>query len=118
MGLGKNVEIYNKYLTEDEYFYFLTNSKYIILPYKSEETRSSGIFYEALFNLKPLIVSNYSFFEKVKELNIGYQYIDTPRELFDRLDDDNHYNIMRKHIFEYITSCQKDVNKRIIEFFK
>lgn len=112
-----NITIINKYLPENEYTSLLSQSKYIMLPYTLNIERSSGVFYEAMYNFKPLLVSNAPFFRVVRDKNIGYQYVDSPQEIIKYLEDNNNYKKMQENILSFIKKNEAGTKEKILMFF-
>lgn len=115
---NKNITIINKYLSTEEYEKYLLATRFIILPYVNSNFRSSGVFYEALYKLKPLIVSSPPpFFKLVNEYKIGLQYITSPSELIDKLNDQVLYNSMVNNIKTFLANKTHNEKEKIINFF-
>lgn len=114
----KNITLINKYLEENEYEKLLMSSKYILLPYNNVNYRSSGVFFEALYGLKPLIVSSAPpFFKAVNDKGLGYQYSKSPIELFDKLNDNRTYDLIVENIKNFLEEKDKREKERILSFF-
>lgn len=82
--IGRKLIIINKFLNDTEYNYIMQNSSFILLPYEPDKYkfRVSGVFFDAITFLKPLIYLNTYFFDYINTTygSIGYKY-DTIEEL-------------------------------------
>lgn len=70
---NSNVSIYNKYLTEEEYFYKLSEAKYCIIPYdvKVYKLRTSGVLLESIFlNTIPITFNSILLENNIKGIGI------------------------------------------------
>lgn len=69
---SSNITIKDGYLSENEYHNIIKKSRYIILPYnKNYDTHTSGVVYDAIFNGTPIIGTNVTALNIVKEFNLG-----------------------------------------------
>lgn len=113
-----NIEVINRYLPREEYEKLLRHTKYIILPYHHSKLKSSGIFYEALYNLKPVVVpSGFKFFEIVSEESLGYVYNESPKEILQFIDNNN-YNYLQYRIRKFLEKSTAELGRQIIDFFE
>ena len=88
------------------------------LPYdpKAYTLNSSGVFYDAIYHLKPVITSNTEFFKRVQENNLGYVYINSISESINILDDTKIYENYVNNIKNYVEKINKDNKNKLIEF--
>jgi len=113
-----NITLINKYLSEQEYFSILGGARFVALPYETNKFQSSGIYYEALLNLKPLLVSDAPFFRDVTAKGLGYKYDELPSNMTEFLRNEEKYLAMQKNIYNYISQIQNDSKDRILSFFR
>jgi len=112
-----NIEIEDRYLTDNEYDDYLSKSKYVILPYRKEyEEKSSGIVLDAIYRKKPVIVPNLKSFNFVKECQLGLVYNESISEVVPMLSDDL-YNSLQKNIESFIIEKNKE-KQVLIDFIK
>lgn len=98
--VSENIEIENRYLNEDEYLKMIDKTQYVILPYKSHyENATSGVIYDALFRLKPVITKNLKGMEFVREYKLGFLYEESIEEFF---DCEHEYGDYQKNIEKFI----------------
>ena len=112
-----NISLINKYLADQEYQAILKESRFVVLPYETNKLQSSGVYYEALLNLKPVLVSNAPFFKDVTEKGLGYKYDELSSNIGDFLRNEDNYQALRKNIYDYISRIQNVSKDRILEFF-
>lgn len=112
-----NISLINKYLSEQEYQTILNESRFVVLPYETNKLQSSGVYYEALLNLKPVLVSNAPFFKDVTEKGLGYKYDELSSSMMKLLRNEEDYYALQKNIYSYISKIQNDSKDRILEFF-
>lgn len=117
LGKSSNISILNGYLDEDEYLSIIRNSRYIILPYKSKRLQSSGVYYDSLLQLRPLLVSDAPFFADVEKNGIGYRYSTLPAQMYTFLTDQKKYVALQRNIYSYITKIQEESKQKILDFF-
>lgn len=115
---SSNITIINKYLSEIEYNEYINESRFVILPYDTTIVQSSGVYYEALINLKPVIVSNAPFFKDVEKIGIGYNYNNLPKDPTPILRDEEKYKNMQKRIYDYIVKIQEESEKKLLDYFR
>ncbi len=113
-----NITIINDYISREKYNDILQSTKFVALPYDPAiyKLNSSGVFYDAIYHLKPVIVSNTVFFKRVKENNLGYVYKNSIRESTHILDNLKIYSDYVKNIKDYVKKINKDNKGRLIEF--
>lgn len=112
-----NIEIINRYITEEIYNNILEDSRFVILPYNTNKYQSSGIYYEALLKLKPLLVSSAPFFENVEKYGLGYNYNNLPQDPSELLRDMDIYRKLQNNIYEYIGKLQSESESKVLAFF-
>lgn len=112
-----NIEVVNKYLSNEEYEAFFDNVKYVLLPYAEYyKNASSGVIYDILFHRKPVITKDYPNFEFVKKYNIGVLYNKSLKELdFKLLNQEDFSESMQNNIDEFLIE-NKSCAKKIIDF--
>lgn len=70
-----NIIINDGFISESEYNRIIKESIYLILPYnKNYDSHTSGVVYDAIFNRTPIIGTNVSALNIVKEHNMGICY--------------------------------------------
>lgn len=117
-GKNNHIYIYNKYLSEDEYWDSIESVKYFILPYdgKYYENASSGVIYDCLFHKKPVITIKRPTFQFIEDYGLGKLYDNDLSEInFDKLNDKNVYSKYEKNIEMWLESF--NVYKRKLEEF-
>lgn len=115
---SNNITITNEYLSREKYRDILQSTKFMALPYdpKAYTLNSSGVFYDAIYHLKPVITSNTEFFKRVQENNLGYVYINSISESINILDDTKIYENYVNNIKNYVEKINKDNKNKLIEF--
>lgn len=113
-----NITIINDYISRERYNNILQSTKFVALPYKPTVYRlnSSGVFYDAIYHLKPIIASDTEFFKKVRENNLGYVYINSISESINILDDVKMYKVYVNNIKNYVENINKDIKHKLIKF--
>jgi len=113
-----NITIVNDYISRKRYFNIIQSTKYVALPYDPIEYKlnSSGVFYDAIYHLRPLITSDTVFFKRVKENKIGYVYKNSIRESKEILEDTKIYREYVNNTKEYVKSINKDNKNKLIKF--
>ena len=108
-----------KYLPENEYHNLIKECKYIVLPYKRDDRfGSSGVFYDAVFHIKPLIVRSTPFFKKVvKDNDIGYVYNNSLEEVVEKLYNNKKYEKLMDNLVEYMNKNHRKNLKNLAKFF-
>lgn len=111
----KNIIIINRYLDEKEYNEEILKCKYIVLPYKLDFKRSSGVLFDALFLGVPVIVGNMEYFNFIREKNLGYQYIKSLKEIEPIMDDEANYEEFKKNIYMYMMDKNLENENNILK---
>lgn len=113
-----NITIIDKYLDDKEYEKCISNIKYIILPYKDYyKNATSGVIYDILFKMKPVIAPNYDVFKFIEENEIGVLYSNS----IENLDISTSFLNIRSvdeinnHLLNYLENNKNNSNK-IINF--
>ncbi len=115
-GAKENITFIDKYLTDDEYISLIEESKFIILPYKSQyEEKSSGVLLEALYNNRPVIVPDMKSFKIVKEFNLGIVYKKFDTELLEQLKDEKAYQQYKEALSDFMKK-QEEGKGRLLDF--
>ena len=96
----------------------MQSTKFVAFPYNPMvyKLNSSGVFYDAIYHLKPVITSNTEFFKRVRENNLGYVYINSISESMNILDDANIYKDYVNNIKNYVENLNKDIKHKLIKF--
>lgn len=113
-----NITIINDYISREEYYNILKSTKFVALPYNpaAYKLNSSGIFYDAIYHLKPVIASNTVFFKRVKQNKLGYVYSNSISESINILDDSKIYQEYVNNIKEYLKKINKDIKNKLVKF--
>ncbi|MBU3073202.1 hypothetical protein [Clostridium estertheticum] len=78
----ENIEVYNKRISDEEYYGTMTNSSYVLLPYDEKYNyKTSGVFFESSSFNKPMLINNNN---TLKNYNDIYPEL---IKLFDGFDD-------------------------------
>lgn len=111
----KNIEFIDKYLTDEEYEKYIYETKYIVLPYKSQyENKSSGVVLDAIYRKKPVIASDLSSFKFIEKYELGLLYRNSFSEVLERIDEKK-YKIFKENINRFVK--EKEIEKdKLIEF--
>jgi len=117
---ANNITIINDYISRKRYNYILQSTKFVALPYnpKTYTLNSSGVFYDAIYHLKPVITSNTEFFKRVKKNKIGYVYKKSIKESKEILDDKRIYQEYVNNIKEYVKNINRDNTNKLIKFLE
>ena len=117
---SNNITITNEYLSREKYRDILQSTKFIALPYdpKAYTLNSSGVFYDAIYHLKPVITSNTKFFKRVRENNLGYVYTNSISESINMLDDEKIYKHYINNIKKYVKNINRDSTNKLIKFLE
>jgi len=115
---AKNIKIINDYINSEMYNDILSSTKFVALPYdpKAYPLNSSGVFYDAIYHIKPLITSNTKFFKRVEENNLGYVYKNSIKDSIHILDNLEIYSDYTRNIKDYIKKTNKDIKNKLINF--
>ena len=115
-----NITIINDYISRERYNDILQSTKFIALPYdpKAYTLNSSGVFYDAIYHLKPVITTDTEFFERVKKNKIGYVYRHSIGESKEILDDKKIYQEYVNNIKEYVKNINRDSTDKLIKFLE
>lgn len=114
---GDNIEIINEYLSDDDYYKYIRESKFIVLPYipSTHTGKSSGVVLDSIYQGTPVIATNIDTFSFVKKYNLGILYSTSFQEVieseqinysFDRQIDNylNQQYIQTQALKEFILS--------------
>jgi len=115
---SENITIINDYISRESYNDILHSTRFVALPYDPAvyKLNSSGVFYEAIYHLKPVIASNTVFFKRVKQNKIGYVYINSISESINILDDSKIYKDYIDNIKKYVKKINRDNKNKLVEF--
>lgn len=105
------IELVLDYISEEQYNYYLKNSKYTILNYSGEYSeRSSGVVFDTLFAGVPVIGCRCKALQFIETYEVGYIY-NSPEQLFhinndgtclyDTIFDENRHRIYIENIMRY-----------------
>lgn len=116
----ENIQIVNEYIDRKKYQEILSNSRFIALPYKPDvyKLQSSGIFYEAIYNSKPVICSDTSFFKIVREKNLGFVYTKTIAESLKIINNKDYYKEITSNIEKFTTEILIESTSKLLRFLK
>ena len=85
--ISKNLMIEKNYLSDDEYAFLVDSCHYLLLGYNAEryKHRVSGVYYDAITFLKPIIYSESLFFLDQNERfgDIGIRLVDNFKKVID-----------------------------------
>ena len=99
-----NIEIVDKYLTDQEYEDFFDKVRFVVLPYSEYyKNASSGVIYDVIFHRKPVITREFENFKFVGEYNIGILYKKSLSEIDLNLMKNERYRAMATGIESYLS---------------
>lgn len=119
--ISSNIQIINDYISEEKYKEIITNSKFIVLPYKKGYNHtSSGVIFDAIYNKKPVIVSNVDSFTFIKKEQLGIVYNNSIEEILPQMSDNNDadylYEFYINNTKKFISKNEKVNKERLVNF--
>ena len=80
---GDNVNILNEYLSEEDYYRYIRQSRFLVLPYipSSHNGKSSGVVLDSLYQGTPVIATRTDSFAFIEENNLGIVYSSSFQEV-------------------------------------
>ena len=110
-----NIEIINKYLSDEEYIEYLKATKCIMLPYNDiYNTHTSGVALDAVFDYKPVIASDVSAFSFIREFGLGIIYNNNCiKQAIEKMESG--YDMYLSNIKEYLKYHEK-LKRKFVDY--
>ena len=113
-----NIDLFLGYISDEQYFNYLHNSKFAILNYSSEYSqRSSGVVFDMLFNGVPVVGKDCMALKFIEEEGLGIVYDKIEDINFDTIMQQSYYDQTLYNIKRYCISMQNYIN-RLKEFIQ
>lgn len=98
-----NIKLHLDYISEDEYYKYIRESKYSILNYKGcYNERSSGVVFDMIFNGTPIIGHRCNAFKFIEDENLGILYKDIENIDLSKILKIDIYNSYINNIDDYL----------------
>lgn len=111
-----NIKLHLGYISNEEYYGYIKNSRYSILNYSGcYSDRSSGVVLDMIFNGVPILGRNCNAFKFIEDKKLGYLFENIENVDFDKFMDDEIYNNYRSCIDSYLKE-QLDYKKNLLNF--
>lgn len=115
-GDAGNIDLILGYVSDDDYYAYLHNSKYAILNYSGEYSeRSSGVVFDTLFNGVPVVGKRCKTLQFIDEEDLGFLYSNINDCDFSRLLNPELHKTFMEKISNY-REQQKKYKKKLEEF--
>lgn len=109
---ASNIDLNLGYVSDEQYYTYLHNSKYAILNYSGEYSqRSSGVVYDTLFNGVPVVGKMCAALKFIDDEGLGYIYKDLDDINFDIIMQQSYHERMLENINKYCSSMHRNINK-------
>lgn len=111
-----NIELHIGFISEESYYDYIRNSRYVILNYRGDyENRSSGVVLDSLFCGTPVLGRNCNALNFIKQMHIGYLFDDITTINLDVVINESKYEEYQAGIKNYIDK-QKEQRKEVVKF--
>lgn len=111
-----SIEMHLGYISDEDYHYYIKNSKYCILNYSGTyNDRSSGVVLDILFDGTPVVGQKCGALDIIKKNDIGcvYENIDSFR--FESLMNSEQYSFLQNNIQSFIVN-QEELATKLMTF--
>lgn len=109
---ASNIELHLGYVSDEDYYSYLHNSKYAILNYTGEYSeRSSGVVFDTLFNGVPVIARRCRSLQFIEDENMGFVYDDIEKFEFKLTAEIERYDNYINNILCFCKTLQRNINK-------
>lgn len=113
---AENIELQIGYISNDDYYGYIRNSRFCILNYHGVyENRSSGVVLDILFNGSPIIGHKCKALNFISTSKVGYLFDDINDVDFGGIINKEMYEKYQKEIAKYLDS-QKKNKQKVVEF--
>lgn len=109
---ASNIELHLGYVSDEDYYSYLHNSKYAILNYTGEYSeRSSGVVFDTLFNGVPVIARQCKALQFIEDKELGFVYDEINKYDFDLSMQKAFHEKALQNINKYCQELKKNINK-------
>lgn len=113
-----NIELKLKFITAQEYYRYILESRYCILNYQGVYTdRSSGVVLDILFNNTPVIGRRCNALQFIEDEQVGYLFDDIQSFDPNIIINETTYTKYQEQIKVYLLK-QKEFKKKVVAFLK